>query len=101
MNALSKSMLLLQRKSHKLLSCTQRLRVTTSRSSLHYSIWCSKISFLDHPLRIQISIFLPSLDSVTRSRGSTKKMGSLSMMRGSVSRKCLDFVPTMVWKSGS
>jgi hypothetical protein len=31
---------------------------------LHYLAWCSKISFLDHPLRIQICIFQLSGDSV-------------------------------------
>jgi len=55
-NALSKSMQLRLRKSHKLLFCTQRFRVTTLRLSLHYLTWCCKISFLDHPLRIQICI---------------------------------------------
>ena len=33
-----------------------RLRVTTLRLNLHSLTWCSKISFLDHPLRIQICI---------------------------------------------
>ena len=51
-----KSMQHLLRKSHMLLLCTQRLRVTTLRLSLHYLTWCSKIIFLDHPLRIQICI---------------------------------------------
>jgi len=56
LNALLKSMRHLLQMSHMLLLCTQWLRVTTLRLSLHYLTWCSKISFLDHPLRIQICI---------------------------------------------
>jgi len=42
---------------------------------------------------------LPNLG--TKLHVSTKRMGSPSMMLGSVSKKCSEFAPTMVWKSGS